>query len=185
MPHCPLDGGYYSGINTQRNYDDYNKVLPYPSNCTTKWENASLTSTALQPALSSNEDRYIQQDRKPDRYHRASKRNGGGYGNSYAQTAGQNMYDQYLMALNDQIPALRERAFEWLAEGDQLQRQFENGGLKNDYSGIGIWWAAGAQRGISFHCRSAGSDYYKYLNAQQFDQRGRDSFGSRGTKTTT
>lgn len=81
------------------------------------------------------------------------------------------MYDRYLMALNDQIPALRQGAFqEWLAEGDQLQRQFENAGrLENfDYSRyrdmVSDWED---DRGTQLSSAGAQTDdYYKYLNAQ-------------------
>ncbi len=46
----------------------------------------------------------------------------GGYGNSYAQTAGQQMYQQYLQQLNDRLPELRNEAFnEWKAEGEDLR----------------------------------------------------------------
>ncbi len=36
----------------------------------------------------------------------------GGYGNSYGQTAGQQVYNQYMQKLNDIVPTLREQAYE-------------------------------------------------------------------------
>ena len=36
----------------------------------------------------------------------------GGYGNSYATTAGQQMYNSYMQQLNDKIPELEQRAYE-------------------------------------------------------------------------
>lgn len=49
----------------------------------------------------------------------------GGYGNSYAQTVGQQTYNQYLSQLNQIIPELEQRAFERYAyEGDQLQSMY-------------------------------------------------------------
>lgn len=48
----------------------------------------------------------------------------GGYGNSYAQTAGQQAYNQYMQAANDVIPELEQRAFErWRAEGNDVMEQ--------------------------------------------------------------
>lgn len=49
----------------------------------------------------------------------------GGYGNSYAQGAGQQAYQQYLQGLNDQIPDLYGMALEnYMAQGDQLMQQY-------------------------------------------------------------
>ena len=46
----------------------------------------------------------------------------GGYGNTYAQTAGQQMYQGYLQELNNIIPELRNTAYQmYLNEGDQLR----------------------------------------------------------------
>ena len=50
----------------------------------------------------------------------------GGYGNSYAQTAGQQQYNQYMEGLNQMVPELQQRAFEqWKEEGNELQRQYD------------------------------------------------------------
>ena len=46
----------------------------------------------------------------------------GGYGNSYAQTVGQQTYQGYLQGLNDQVPALYQLALDkYNSEGDQLR----------------------------------------------------------------
>lgn len=46
----------------------------------------------------------------------------GGYGNTYAQAAGQQQYDAYLQRLNDVIPELYQNAFDqYNAEGDRLK----------------------------------------------------------------
>ena len=46
----------------------------------------------------------------------------GGYGNSYAATAGQQAYQSYLQGLNDRIPGLRDFAYNaWLNEGDRMR----------------------------------------------------------------
>ena len=50
----------------------------------------------------------------------------GGYGNSYAQQVGNQSYQQYLTALNEQIPALYDRAFNvWQAEGNDLLNRYQ------------------------------------------------------------
>ena len=47
----------------------------------------------------------------------------GGYGNSWANTAGFQAYQQYLQALNDRIPELEQRAFDRYAyEGEELRK---------------------------------------------------------------
>ena len=50
----------------------------------------------------------------------------GGYGNSYAQQAGNQAYQQYLTALNQQIPEYYDRALQaYQAEGDRLLAQYQ------------------------------------------------------------
>lgn len=49
----------------------------------------------------------------------------GGYGNSYAQTVGQQAYNQQLSQLNDVLPELYQMAYDRYAyEGDQLYQQY-------------------------------------------------------------
>lgn len=49
----------------------------------------------------------------------------GGYGNSWASTAGQQQYNQYLQQLNDRVPELQQMALDkYNAEGDQLMNQY-------------------------------------------------------------
>lgn len=48
----------------------------------------------------------------------------GGYGNSYAQTAGQQQYNQYMQGLNDVVPELRNSAYQMYSdEGDDMARR--------------------------------------------------------------
>ena len=48
----------------------------------------------------------------------------GGYGNSYAQTAGQQAYQGYLQQLNDRVPELYQLALnQYNAEGDEMYNQ--------------------------------------------------------------
>lgn len=49
----------------------------------------------------------------------------GGYGNSYANTAGMQAYQSYLQQLNDVVPELYAQAYNrWAQEGQNLQDQF-------------------------------------------------------------
>ena len=50
----------------------------------------------------------------------------GGYGNSYAQTAGQQAYNQYMGQLNSAIPELYESAYtKWQNEGNDLYNKYQ------------------------------------------------------------
>lgn len=71
-------------------------------------------------------DQYIQQGQMAmmDTMGQAAAMTGG-YGNSYAQTVGQQAYNQQLTELNNIIPELQQMAFEQYAyEGDQLYNQY-------------------------------------------------------------
>ena len=57
----------------------------------------------------------------------------GGYGNSYAQTAGQQTYQGYLQQLNDKIPDLYQLALsKYQMEGDALANQYAMLGARED-----------------------------------------------------
>lgn len=61
----------------------------------------------------------------------------GGYGSSYAQTAGQQQYQNYLQQLNNMIPELRNQAYqEYQAEGQELLNKYNitNDAYNNEYS---------------------------------------------------
>lgn len=50
----------------------------------------------------------------------------GGYGNSYANQVGNQAYQQYMTALNDNVPQLWDRAYQaYMNEGDQLMQKYE------------------------------------------------------------
>lgn len=60
----------------------------------------------------------------------------GGYGSSYATTAGQQAYNQHLQQLNDRIPELHQMALDaYNAEGDALSQQYAliNDAYNRDY----------------------------------------------------
>ena len=75
------------------------------------------------PMYQMYKDRYLQQGRMAmqDTMGDAATLTGG-YGNSYAATAGQQAYQSYLQGLNDRIPGLRDFAYNaWLNEGDRMR----------------------------------------------------------------
>ena len=70
-------------------------------------------------------DRYMQQGKTAmqDTMGQAAALTGG-YGNSYAQNAGQQAYNSYLQGLNDKLPELYQMALsKYQAEGDRLNDQ--------------------------------------------------------------
>ena len=71
-------------------------------------------------------DQYIQGGRMAmqDTMGRAQAMTGG-YGNSYAQSVGQQSYQGYLQGLNDQVPNLYQMALNrYIQQGDQLKDQY-------------------------------------------------------------
>ena len=80
----------------------------------------------------------------------------GGYGNSYAQTVGQQAYNQQLSQLNNVMPQLYQMAFDRYAyEGDQLQHMY------NMYLGL------------------ENQDYGRYMDSYNAWQAERDSLANR------
>lgn len=74
------------------------------------------------PLYQQYKDRYTQQGKlaMQDTMAQAAALTGG-YGNSYAQTVGQQTYQGYLQGLNDVIPELRNQAYEmYQDEGDRM-----------------------------------------------------------------
>lgn len=60
----------------------------------------------------------------------------GGYGSSYAETAAQQTYQDYLTGLNDLVPQLYQQALDrYTREGDALRQQYDllSGREKSDY----------------------------------------------------
>lgn len=75
----------------------------------------------------------------------------GGYGNSYAQTVGQQTYQGYLQGLNDVIPELRDAAY-----------QLYQDGINRDMAGISL--LQGMDERDYNRYRGDVSDYYNDLN---------------------
>lgn len=103
----------------------------------------------------------------------------GGYGNSYAATAGNQAYQQYLTQLNSQIPELYDRAYQqYRDQGSDLMNQWSMAGSMDDrdyqrwqnegqdlYNQLGMWQNADARDYQRF--QDAGQDLYNRLNMWQ------------------
>ena len=98
----------------------------------------------------------------------------GGYGNSYAQTAGQQTYQGYLQQLNDKVPELYQLALnKYQIEGDALLNQY---GLMADqeeedygrYRDTVSDWQSETDRLQSQYNAERDYDYSKYTNDRDF-----------------
>ena len=98
----------------------------------------------------------------------------GGYGNSYAQTAGQQTYQGYLQQLNDKVPELYQLALnKYQMEGDALMNQY---GLMADqedkdygrYRDSVSDWQSEVDRLQSQYNAERDYDYSKYTNDRDF-----------------
>lgn len=99
----------------------------------------------------------------------------GGYGNSYAQTVGQQTYQGYLQGLNDKVPELYKLALDkYNAEGDALYNQY---GLMADrenqdygrYRDTVSDWQTEQDRLYSQYNEERNLDYNKYVNDRDFE----------------
>ena len=93
----------------------------------------------------------------------------GGYGNSYANQVGNQAYQQYLTALNEQIPALYDRALNtWQAQGDDLLRQYELAAAHPGYLDAispKTYYAPAAQDVNAGAADTTSSSYKRFLEA--------------------
>ena len=94
----------------------------------------------------------------------------GGYGNSYAQTAGQQTYQTYLQGLYDMVPQMRDQAYQaYRDKGDTLRQnlgmlQTQDASEYGRYrDGVGDWRD---QRDYDYNLYNDMSDdeYNRYLN---------------------
>lgn len=120
-------------------------------------------------------DQYIRQGKlaMEDTLAKASALTGG-YGNSYAQTAGQQTYQGYLQALNDRLPELYALAMErYKLEGDALQNQYSILSQQEDrdysrYQSALSQWNAEQQRLYESYVTEREFDYGKYADGEAF-----------------
>lgn len=100
----------------------------------------------------------------------------GGYGNSYAQTVGQQTYNQYMENLMGMIPELSQMAYErYQDEGEALERNY--GLLKaeedqdyNRYRDIVGDWQTERQLAESTYGTERGFDYGDFSEKRTYDQ---------------
>ena len=95
----------------------------------------------------------------------------GGYGNSYASTAGNQAYQGYLTQLNNVIPQLYNLALDkYNMEGQKLYDQYDvvNGAYNTEYGQyrdkVSDWYAE-ADRLASAYYNAANMDYSRYSDA--------------------
>lgn len=124
----------------------------------------------------------------------------GGYGNSYAQSAGQQAYQSYMQQLNNNIPQLYDRKYkEYMDQGQQLLSQYglasdmenQDYGKYRDYVGdwqnmlnhyYGAWQdqVGNSQWQESFNYQAANDKYARDMAAAQAAASRRGGGGGRG-----
>ena len=98
----------------------------------------------------------------------------GGYGSSYASTAGNQAYQQYLTQLNSVIPELYDRAYQkWQNEGTQLETQYnlaQNADATdyNRYQDQLSQWNTDVDRANNWYNTDYTNDYNEYTDALNY-----------------
>ena len=100
----------------------------------------------------------------------------GGYGNTYAQTVGQQQYQQYMEGLNDKVPELAQQAHaRYQGEGDRLRQSYQL--LQSvDDAAYGRWadgynrWSNETQQAQSAYESAYDRDYSRYNDQRNYDQ---------------
>lgn len=115
----------------------------------------------------------------------------GGYGNSYGAQVGNQMYQQYLTALNEQIPELYDRAYStWEGEYARLLQQYQlaQEKLASSYSGGSSGSSGGSSGDTADDTDSTGdltADIYAALLAGANGLYSGQAAGTLGTDSTT
>ena len=99
----------------------------------------------------------------------------GGYGNSWAQTAGQQTYDSYMQELNNNLPQLYDRAYgKYQDQGQEMAQRFGMAGQMEgiDYGQyrdqVGDWqWGTGTALGQ--YNQEYGNDYGAFSDKRSAD----------------
>lgn len=99
----------------------------------------------------------------------------GGYGNSYAQTAGQQMYNEYLMGLTNLVPQYQQMALQqYQLEGENLLNQY-NMLMQQEDSAYNRWmdtvnqYYADLDRLQSAYDNERNYDYNRWADDRDFD----------------
>ena len=100
----------------------------------------------------------------------------GGYGNTYAQTVGQQQYQQYMEGLNDKVPDLAQQAYtRYQGEGDRLRQSYQLLQSADD-AAYGRWadgynrWSNETQQAQSAYESAYDRDYSRYNDQRNYDQ---------------
>lgn len=114
----------------------------------------------------------------------------GGYGNSYAQTAGQQTYQGYLQQLNDRIPDLYQLALsKYQLEGSALADQYAMLGAREDqdysrYRDSVADYYTELQRLYSQYATEREQDYGQYIDERNYQyQQDRDAVSDQQWQT--
>ncbi len=121
-------------------------------------------------------DRYVQQGKQAmmDTMGQAAMMTGG-YGNSYAQTAGQQAYHGYLQGANDMLPQFYEMALDrYKMEGDDLLQQYgmladQEDAAYSRYTDQLNQYYAELDRLQGVYDNERDYDYGRFQNDQSFD----------------
>ena len=99
----------------------------------------------------------------------------GGYGNSYAQTAGQQMYNQHLLGLTELVPQYQQMAMQqYQLEGDELMKQY-NLMLQQEESAYGRYqdalnqYYAALDRAQAAYDNERDYDYSRFTNDRNYE----------------
>lgn len=104
----------------------------------------------------------------------------GGYGNSYAQQAGQQAYQNYMLGLNDIIPTLRDQAYQqYQDEGDRLYQNLNMLQTEEDreygrYRDTVSDWRDELNFIYTMYTDMSTAEYNRYLNDRQAWETDRD-----------
>ena len=173
-------GNYNPGQNVQDAYQQYLKQMQaQPGQYNSQWQGQmdnlyNQISTRQPFKYDMNADLLYQQMK--DQYARSGQLGmmnsmgqasalTGGYANSWAQTAGQQTYDSYMQELNNNLPALEDRAYgRYQDEGNQLAQRFSMAGQLNDRD-YGMYrdqvgdWQYGAGQALDMYNNERNFDY--------------------------
>ena len=184
-------GNYNPGQNVQDAYQQYLKQMqaqPGAANSQLQGQMDNLynqISTRQPFKYDMNADRLYQQMK--DQYARSGQLGmmnsmgqasalTGGYANAWAQTAGQQTYDSYMQELNNNLPALEDRAYgRYQDEGNQLAQRFSMAGQLTDrdygqYRDRVGDWQYGTSQALDMYSNERNFDYGAYVDQTNWDR---------------
>jgi len=181
-----LMNGYRQSDAVQQSYDNWQKAqaskpVDYKSTYTQQLDDL-LGKVMSRPKFSYDvnqdalyrqaRDLYMQNGRQAmkDTIGQASAMTGG-YGNSYAASAGNQAYQNYLTQLNGMVPEFYDRALQaYNQEGDQLAKQYQMLGQReaqdyDRYRDTVSDWDRSVDRALQTYSTLYGQDYGQYSDS--------------------